>query len=130
MGPQATQYLQFCLGLVYSKSKRGLSWHITVGTFRNEKNNTRIIIQVFDAATQDTHTTCAVLKNSSMNTSLKEAYVRSDNAGCFHGSASISAMPFLSTNIRCTRMDFADPQFLFVIEKHHMHMLSPSSGAL
>lgn len=45
-----------------------------------------------------------------MNLSQKEAYVRSDNAGCFHGSASISAMPFLSTNIRCTRMDSADPQ--------------------
>lgn len=45
-----------------------------------------------------------------MNPSLKEAYVRSDNAGCFHGTASISAMPFLSTKIRCSRMDFADPQ--------------------
>lgn len=44
-----------------------------------------------------------------MNPSQKEAFVRSDNAGCFRGSASISATPFLSTYIRCTRMDSADP---------------------
>lgn len=98
--------------------KRGLSWHITVGTFRNGKAmevNTHTIIHIFDAATQDAHTSNAILKNSlmnfqEMNPSLKEAYVRSDNAGCFHGTASISAMPFLSTKIRCSRMDFADPQ--------------------
>lgn len=72
------------------------------------------IIHIFDAATQDAHTSNAVLQNSlmnfqQMNQSLKEAYVRSDNAGCFHGSESISAMQFLSTEIKCTRMDFADP---------------------
>lgn len=41
---------------------------------------------------------------------FKEAYVRSDNAGCFHGFASIYAMPFLSSEIKCAHMDFADPQ--------------------
>lgn len=40
----------------------------------------------------------------------KKAYVRSDNAGCFHGFASIYAMPFLSSEIKCAHMDFADPQ--------------------
>lgn len=40
----------------------------------------------------------------------KEAYVRSDNAGCFQGFASIYAMPFLSSEIKCAHMDFADPQ--------------------
>lgn len=40
----------------------------------------------------------------------KEAYVRSDNAGCFHGFASIYAMPFLSSEIKCAHMDFADHQ--------------------
>lgn len=112
--------------------KRGLSWHITVGTFRNGKAmevNTHTIIHIFDAATQDAHTSNAILKNSlmnfqEMNPSLKEAYVRSDNAGCFHGTASISAMPFLSTKIRCTRMAVSP----FVIEKRHM--LSHLSDAL
>lgn len=40
----------------------------------------------------------------------KEAYVRSDNADCFHGFASIYAMPFLSSEIKCAHMDFAVPQ--------------------
>lgn len=40
----------------------------------------------------------------------KEAYVRSDNAGCFQGFAPIYAMPFLSSEIKCAHMDFADPQ--------------------
>lgn len=112
--------------------KRGLSWHITVGTFRNGKAmevNTHTIIHIFDAATQDAHTSNAILKNSlmnfqEMNPSLKEANIESDNAGSFHGSASISAMPFLSTKIRCTRMAVSP----FVIEKRHM--LSHLSDAL
>lgn len=35
---------------------------------------------------------------------FKEAYVRSDNAGCFHGFASIYAMPFLSSEIKCAHI--------------------------
>lgn len=91
--------------------------------------STHTIIHISDAATQDAHTSNAVLQNSlmnfqEMNPSLKEANIESDNAGFFHGSASISAMPFLSTKIRCTRMAVSP----FVIEKRHM--LSHLSDAL
>lgn len=56
-----------------------------------------------------------------MNPSQKEAFVRSDNAGCFRGSASISAMPFLSTLVRCIRMDSADPQGICDRKASHAH---------
>ncbi|CAC5395973.1 unnamed protein product [Mytilus coruscus] len=66
-------------------------------------------------APQDAETSNAVLGNSleifhQVNPSLTTAYIRSDNAGCFHGATSVCAMPFLSSIVHCKRMDFADPQ--------------------
>ncbi|VDI05699.1 Hypothetical predicted protein [Mytilus galloprovincialis] len=60
-------------------------------------------------------TSNAVLGNSleifhQINPCLTNAYIRSDNAGCFHGAASVCAMPFLSSIVQCKKMDFADPQ--------------------
>lgn len=49
----------------------------------------------------------------------KEAY------GCFHGFASIYAMSFLSSEIKCAHMDFADPQGVsaFVTKKYHKSVI-------
>ncbi|KAK3107372.1 hypothetical protein FSP39_012971 [Pinctada imbricata] len=96
--------------------KRGLNWHITVATYRSgEILTTHTFIHIFDSATQDAETSNAVLSNSmeflhKIKPSTKFAYIRSDNAGCFHGSVSVCAIPFLSSNIQCLQMDFADPQ--------------------
>lgn len=41
---------------------------------------------------------------------LDSTFIRSDNAGCFHGTISICAVPYLSSSIFCSRVDFAHPQ--------------------
>ncbi|XP_063438390.1 uncharacterized protein LOC134719312 [Mytilus trossulus] len=96
--------------------KRGLNWHVSVATFKYRQALTmHTVIHIFDSAPQDAETSNAVLGNSleifhQINPCLTNAYIRSDNAGCFHGAASVCAMPFLSSIVQCKRMDFADPQ--------------------
>lgn len=96
--------------------KRGINWHITVATYLVEMVLTsHTIIHIFDTATQDAETSNAILSDCfnilyQIKPVLKHAFIRSDNAGCFHSSASICAAPYLSDRIRCSRMDFADPQ--------------------
>ncbi|CAG2215792.1 unnamed protein product [Mytilus edulis] len=76
------------------------------------------IIHVFDNASQDARTSNAVLRNTlqqfqQMNPSLKKkAYIRSDNAGCFHGFLAVSEIALINEeeNIKVVQMDFADPQ--------------------
>ncbi|CAF1685375.1 unnamed protein product, partial [Didymodactylos carnosus] len=43
---------------------------------------------------------------------VKQAYIRSDNAGCYHSAETILSIPQISKNtgITITRMDFSDPQ--------------------
>ena len=96
--------------------KRGLNWHVTVATFKNDdKLQTHTILHVFDSTAQDADTSNAVLSDSmdmlhQFNPCLDSAFIRSDNAGCFHGTVSICAVPYLSSSIFCSRVDFADPQ--------------------
>ncbi|XP_071138826.1 uncharacterized protein [Mytilus edulis] len=96
--------------------KRGLNWHVIVATFKYRQALTmHTVIHIFDSALRDAETSNAVLGNSleifhQINPCLTNAYIRSDNAGCFHGAASVCAMPFLSSIVQCKRMDFADPQ--------------------
>ena len=71
--------------------KRGLNWHVTVTTFKNQDDlASHTIFHIFDAATQDAETSNAVLSHalkmlSEMKPHIDVAYIRSDNAGCFHG---------------------------------------------
>ncbi|VDI29911.1 Hypothetical predicted protein [Mytilus galloprovincialis] len=96
--------------------KRGLNWHVSVATFKYRQALTmHTVIHIFDSAPQDAETSNAVLGNSleifhQINPCLTNAYIRSDNAGCFHGAASVCAVPFLSSIVQCKRMDFEDPQ--------------------
>ncbi|CAC5407948.1 unnamed protein product [Mytilus coruscus] len=87
--------------------KRGLNWHVSVATFKYRQALTmHTVLHIFDSAPQDAETSNAVLGNSleifhQVNPSLTTAYIRSDNAGCFHGATSVCAMPFLSSIVHC-----------------------------
>ncbi|CAG2188326.1 unnamed protein product [Mytilus edulis] len=71
--------------------KRGLNWHVSVVTLKYRQALTmHTVIHIFDSAPQDAETSNAVLGNSleifhQIDPSLTNAYIRPDNAGCFHG---------------------------------------------
>ena len=99
-------------------AKRGLNWHISVGTFKQEDNIiSHTVVHVFDSATQDGKTSAAILQHtleklSTLNPGLEKAYLRSDNAGCFHGNDSICSIPSLNkySRLKINQVDFSDPQ--------------------
>lgn len=75
------------------------------------------IIHLFDNASQDARISNAILEDSLMlikkkNPRITEAFIRSDNAGCFHGHLSISAIAVMNnrSGIHVRRLDFADAQ--------------------
>ena len=104
--------------------KRGLNWHISVATSRpanEEANQTDLffhtIIHLFDNATQDAQTSNSILEDTldiikTASPQITHAYVRSDNAGCFHGHLCISCIPQINqrSEIQVKRLGFADPQ--------------------
>ncbi|KAK3105246.1 hypothetical protein FSP39_020699, partial [Pinctada imbricata] len=75
------------------------------------------IVHIFDNAPQDAKTSNTVLENAlalfhEKCPDVTCAYLRSDNAGCFHGYASIYGILSININssIQVKRMDFSDPQ--------------------
>ena len=95
--------------------KRGLSWHISVVVRKNEQSiqspgepigedaltedenpySYLIIVHVFDQCVQDSETVVAILRDvlgrtKRVDNNIKNAYIRSDNAGCYHSAHTIS----------------------------------------
>jgi hypothetical protein len=100
--------------------KRGISWHITHVTARDPSDRgyrTRIYVHVFDSVAQDSKAIISIL-DSTLEQIKKElphitqAFLRSDNAGCYHGAETIAAIPQISTDSKIVikRWDFSDPQ--------------------
>lgn len=70
-------------------AKRGLSWHISVLTWKEEALRSATFVHVFDIANQDAITSAAILQDTlsrikNLNAAIQNVYVRSDNAGCYH----------------------------------------------
>lgn len=90
----------------------------SVGTYKTDEDiHSHTIIHVFDNASQDTTTSNAILKDcvdrlKAKYPKLLKAYVRSDNAGCFHRVEGIFGIPCLNeqSDLKIVQVDFADPQ--------------------
>ncbi|XP_013404412.1 uncharacterized protein LOC106169495 [Lingula anatina] len=112
------------LPMVYRESqskwfaKRGINWHISVASFKeNEEICSHTFVHLFDNATQDSHTSNAVLYDTltrlhNLKPSLQKAFIRSDNAGCFHSYQAIFGIHIINcvSPITISRADFSDPQ--------------------
>lgn len=79
--------------------------------------NSHTVFHLFDNATQDAVTSNAILvdtlkKLHEINPMLKKAYIRSENAGCFHSYSSVFVIIGINREspISVSRVDFADPQ--------------------
>ncbi|CAF4218003.1 unnamed protein product [Rotaria sp. Silwood2] len=76
-----------------------------------------IFVHVFDQVTQDTDAVLSILQDilvkvKTCNPTIESAYIRSDNAGCYHSAQTLLSLPYLSktTGITIKRFDFSDPQ--------------------
>ncbi|CAC5392031.1 unnamed protein product [Mytilus coruscus] len=96
-----------------------VSWHVGVVSMKTDQNDYQnfTIVHVFDNATQDALTSTSILQDTinhinKENKKIKTLYLRSDNAGCFHSSYSLTTIPMINKKslIKIKRVDFSDPQ--------------------
>jgi len=99
--------------------KRGISWHVTVATRRGEDGKLQMLtfVHVFKACKQDSFTVLAVMADvieqlKIIMPQLRSVFYRQDNAGCYHGAATILCAHVLGQRhgVTIKRLDFSDPQ--------------------
>lgn len=100
-------------------AKRGMSWHITVATRREENKDLQMMtfVHVFQTCNQDSCAVLSIMKDvigklKSLLPRLKSVFYRQDNAGCYHCGATIVGASFASRchGVSVKRLDFSDPQ--------------------
>ena len=98
--------------------KRGLSWHVSsVVLKQTEEPMVLTYTHMFDSFTQDWFAVASILENllltlKTENPSLSKAYIRSDEAGCYHNNFLIASIHDISqrTGVAVERYDFSEPQ--------------------
>lgn len=77
----------------------------------------KVFVHVFDQCTQDSETVLAIVRDvwdriKSSNAEIRNAFIRSDNAGCYHSAETIVSVVEVSklTGIKIRRIDFCDAQ--------------------
>ncbi|KAK3721866.1 hypothetical protein QZH41_011502, partial [Actinostola sp. cb2023] len=99
--------------------KKGKSWHVTVAITKDEKGEieTRTYIHVFNQCVQNWFAVASIVEDTmhtlrSTMPNLKSAFLRSDNAGCYHTAFLLLSLPGLGkrSGINILRYDFSDPQ--------------------
>ena len=99
--------------------KRGLSWHITVATYKpnNGEIYTMTFVHVFQSCKQDNCTTLSIMKDvvhklKEELPKLEVVYYRQDNAGCYHCASTIMGASIIGKEVGVSvrRKDFSDPQ--------------------
>ena len=100
-------------------AKRGLPWHISVVMKKTVGADleTMAIIHIFESTKQDSNAVISLLQHvlevvKHSDPSITTAYLRQDNAGCYHSANTILGVRELGkkTGIQIKRMDFSDPQ--------------------
>ncbi|XP_048586205.1 uncharacterized protein LOC116616791 [Nematostella vectensis] len=99
--------------------KKGKSWHVTVAVTRGEDGElqTKTYVHVFDQCTQNWFAVHSIIENTlttirRTSPEITEAFIRSDNAGCYHSGFLAVSIPSISqrTEIVICRYDFSKPQ--------------------
>ncbi|VDI15325.1 Hypothetical predicted protein [Mytilus galloprovincialis] len=100
--------------------KRGLNWHVTA-VCKKEADTDIISVQcyvhLFDSCTQNWFAVASILEHvlkmmKEKDSSINEAFVRSDNAGCYKCAPLLISIPGISLRIEVNikRYDFSDAQ--------------------
>lgn len=98
--------------------KRGRSWHVSaVIAKRGGKYEVECFVHIFDVCTQDSFAVASIIENllktiKKESPRIKAAFLRSDNAGCYHSGQLILSLPDIAkrSGINVLRYDFSDPQ--------------------
>ena len=104
--------------------KRGRSWHVSAVITRKRDSETQkdtfeveCFVHLFNSCTQNSFAVLSIIENllqtiKAEYPNVKEAYFRSDNAGCYHNGPLLLSLPDVGvrTGIRPIRYDFSDPQ--------------------
>lgn len=98
--------------------KRGKSWHVSAIIMKSKesKHEVECLVHIFNSCKQDSFAIVSILENTletlKEETQIKEVYLRSDNAGCYHSGQLVLSLPGMSkrTGIAIKRYDFSDPQ--------------------
>ncbi|XP_052097915.1 uncharacterized protein LOC127732770 [Mytilus californianus] len=99
--------------------QKGMHWHVCVAIFKDEDNSLKhkTFTHLMDHVKQDFFAVLSLLEHtlSSIKKQLPqitEAYLRSDNAGCYHCGQLWLAIPSLSerTGIQIKRYDYSEAQ--------------------
>ncbi|KXJ22171.1 hypothetical protein AC249_AIPGENE4203 [Exaiptasia diaphana] len=98
--------------------KRGLSWHVSaVVTKSRDIYDVECFVHIFNSCTQNNYSVASILDHlfKTIKTEYPyhtRAYLRSDNAGCYHNGPLILYLSDIGTRtgISLLRYDFSDPQ--------------------
>ena len=100
--------------------KRGLSWHVSSAVFKTgpkEEPTVTTYAHLFDSCNQDWFAVASILENvlqllKKEHPSITKAYLRSDEAGCYHNNFLICSIREIShrTGISIEQYDFSEPQ--------------------
>lgn len=98
-------------------AKRGISWHISV-VVRRVKGvlQHQAFVHIAENSSQETDDVLLIVEHllqtlKESHPEIQNAYLRADNAGCYHSVAMLLGCHLMdSTGITIRRVDFSDPQ--------------------
>ena len=100
--------------------KRGLSWQVSSAVFKTrpkEEPTVTTYAHLFDSCNQDWFAVASIMENvlqllKKEHPSITKAYLRSDEAGCYHNNFLICSIRDIShrTGISIEQYDFSEPQ--------------------
>ena len=99
--------------------KRGINWYVTavIRKMPECSLSVEVFVHVFDSCDQDQIVVASITQNTlstveKLYPELTGVYIRSDNAGCYHGGYLLTTLPSIGheTGIRVIGYDFNETQ--------------------
>ena len=98
-------------------AKRGISWHISIVVRKiNGKLQHQAFVHIAENCSQETDDVLVIVEHllhvlKADHPEIQNAFLRADNAGCYHSVAMLSGCKLMeATGITIRRVDFSDPQ--------------------
>lgn len=98
--------------------KRGISWHISVVVRRiSGCLQSQTFVHILESSNQGSASVILIIEHvlrtlKTENPEMHFAYLRQDNAGCYHSASTLLAVPAIqeSSGMKVVSVDFSDPQ--------------------
>ena len=99
--------------------KRGINWHVSSVVTRSSSNDLEVVsyVHLINSCRQDWYAVLSIIEHllaliKAHNSSIRKAYIRSDEAGCYHNNMLVSSLCDLGNRqgIKIVRYDHSEPQ--------------------